>query len=275
MPIKNPDVPLARFGHLELASQSEYRGLRADHPASRLGRSIFPKSIVNAADAPRVLVSGINQRKLGDRVTKGKWRGMPIYALTLEERATCPWSCANWLLCYGNSMPYSRRHAAGGDLLAALQLELRTLQCSYPGGFLVRLHVLGDFYSADYVSCWSRWLDEFPALHIFGYSAWPIDSEIGKAVHGLAGRRWDRFAIRQSHTEPGPRRAITVTQNGDHQSVVVCPAQTGKTATCGSCGLCWAAAAQDKTIAFIQHGMRRSPKAGRPRKDKGLNGTAG
>jgi hypothetical protein len=39
--------------------------------------------------------------------------------------------------------------------------------------------------------------------------------------------------------------------------VIVCPAQTSKTAACSSCGLCWAPAARSKTVAWLKHGIKR------------------
>lgn len=59
------------------------------HPALVEGRTIFPSTVVAPADSPRLLVSGTNQRKIGRIVSKGRWKGFPLYTLTLEERATC------------------------------------------------------------------------------------------------------------------------------------------------------------------------------------------
>src|SRR5205807_1557903 len=39
-------------------------------------------------------------------------------------------------------------------------------------------------------------------------------------------------------------------------NIIVCPAQTGATDCCGSCGLCWHPSAKTKTIGFIAHGAR-------------------
>lgn len=233
--------------------------LRADHRAVRLGRTLFPKSVVDAADAPRLLVSGANQRKLGDRVTVGRWKGMPIFALTLEERATCPTSCHHWSTCYGNGMPFSRRHRAGAALEARLIDEVAALSMRYPAGFVVRLHVLGDFYSTGYVALWAALLDTYPALHVFGYTAWPAGSEIGRAVADLAACRWDSFSVRRSTSAPAPGSAVTITDAGDidARTTIVCPAQTGKLSCCGACGACWHPAARGKAIAFILHGMKR------------------
>lgn len=246
-------APRARFQHHETPRPSALSRLDPSHPALIAGRTIFPSTVVAAERAPRLLVSGHNQRKLGDRVSKGAWRGFAIYALTLEERATCPGSCHHWSDCFGNAMPFSRRHQHGAALESRLGAELAALQRKHRKGFAVRTHILGDYYSAAYVARWRAWLGQFPALHVFGFTAWGRETEIGAAVAALTEEQWGRFAIRFSQREPGPQTAVPAPTEG----AIICPAQVGRTAHCGSCGLCWAAAARGKSIAFLTHGMTR------------------
>lgn len=243
-------------------------GLKPDNSAVVEGRTKFPSRVRSARNAPRLLMPGNNSAKLGKIVTKGAWRGMPIYSLTLEERATCPRSCHHWSSCMGNGMHLAWRLRHGVDLEVGLHRELGVLQRKHPGGFVVRLHVLGDFVSVRYLERWAFWLDLYPALRVFGYSAWPVDTPIGAAVSRLTEARWDRFAIRLSSTEPGTRRAITLwempTPEISRKHIVVCPAQLNKTASCASCAICWSPAARERTIAFIAHGpvAGRKPNAG-------------
>lgn len=243
------------------------KGLKVDHPAVIEGRILFPGRVRDPgkfeprrslSDGGHALVSGINQMKLGGVVKKGAWRGMPIFSLTLEERATCPSSCMHWGSCYGNGMPFAWRLRHGPELKIKLGREIEELAELYPGGFVVRLHLLGDFVSVPYVRQWRSWLDQYPALHIFGYTAWAPSTAIGAAVAELAALRWDRFAVRLSSTEAGPGRAMTLWQTPGpllpKDSMIVCPVQLGKTTSCATCGLCWSPAARDKTILFIAHG---------------------
>jgi hypothetical protein len=44
---------------------------------------------------------------------------------------------------------------------------------------------------------------------------------------------------------------------------ILCPAETGKTQTCGTCAVCWAPAASSKRIVFMGHGMTRRGSAPR------------
>lgn len=212
-------------------------------------------------DSPRLLVSGANNDKVGKAVVKGQWAGMPIYTLTLEERATCPRSCNTWRECYGNAMHWPRRNdARDPDFIGALAAETVTLARQHPDGFVVRLHVLGDFFSVRYVLLWALLLEQLPNLRVFGYTGRrsddpdPESAKIGAAIEALRGR-WSRFAVRTSHTLPGPRRAVVVEAQTSGDGVLTCPAQLEATATCGTCGLCWSA--PDKTIAFIRHGIKR------------------
>jgi hypothetical protein len=222
------------------------------HAALTEKRTLYPSTVVPVDGLLNVLVSGKNHWKIGDRIAKGKWLGFPIYTLTLEERATCPVSCAHWRSCYGNHMNWAKRVAHGPAFEDRLEHELAILQYRHPGGFAVRLHVLGDFYSVGYVEKWSRWLDSFPALHVFGFSArWSAGDEIGGALIALVERRWDRFAIRFSNAPVDECSTVSIEhpfQKPD--DAVVCPQQTGDTASCGSCGLCWNSR---KRVAFLRH----------------------
>ena len=258
--------PRRRFTDKPKLTPERVSGLGEDHDAVREKRTLFPSTVVNPAESPRLLVSGENSPKLGDRVTKGPWKGMPIYALTLEERATCPESCHHWLTCYGNGMPRVRRHSHGPALERQLRVELEILQMQHPGGFVVRLHNLGDFYSREYVQLWISWLEQYPALHVFGYTAWPVDTPIGHLIRMFRDVHWDRFAIRTSGQHREPKGATTIDYVPEWPRVdkgVVCPAQTGKTDCCGTCGLCWHPNAKDETIVFVLHGPRFVPKPAR------------
>lgn len=215
--------------------------LGAEHDAVIEGRTIFPSRRSEATE--RLLKSGEHQRKIGSHVVKGKWSGMPIFTLTLEERATCPRLCQHWNNCYGNKMHWPKRYKHGAELEERLEKELTSLNALYPDGFVVRLHILGDFYSVHYVMSWGRWLQRFPALHIFGYTAREMDEDIGLTLQDIHKAFAARFWVRWSH-----RDKDTWLSTGDNG--IICPVQTGKVDSCGNCGLCWAA---KKPIKFLVH----------------------
>ena len=229
--------------------------LKPDHPAVVEGRTLFPHTVRSPSRDEWVLKSGEHSSKLGSHVSKGKWRGMPIFTLSLEERATCPRSCGHWQSCYGNHMqwPTSVRWRHGPELIRSLTTELECLSLRHEYGFAVRVHNLGDFYSVGYVRQWAKWLDQFEPLHVFGYTAWARGSRIGDAVIALRDAQWERFAIRLSNSPDDEKSANTVWEHPTGPVIeqgIVCPAQTGRAGSCGSCGLCWSTA---RNIAFLAH----------------------
>lgn len=253
----------ARTARLSASSMSRFPSIKPKgrgivlipgHSAEVEGRTLFPTT-VNDVDHPRVkrlLKSGHNSRKIGRLVEKGHLTGAPIYTLTLEERATCARSCPTWRSCYGNNMPYAQRLGHGRKFENRLWRELIALQQRHPRGFLIRLHVLGDFYSVAYVEMWRRALEAFPALHVFGFTGrHPTNDPIGQAIDRIASSQWLRFAIRWSG-RPGERWASRVLPDGETQEehAITCPAQLGKVDCCARCALCWQST---RSIAFIRH----------------------
>jgi hypothetical protein len=230
------------------------------------GRTLFQATLkdtsVDALGKSERVIKESTNVKLGKRVTKGKLKGFKILTVTLEERKTCPRSCAHWANCYGNNMPFATRYAANDNLVERMELELVELQRKNPRGFLVRLHILGDFYSVAYVDKWKEWLARFPALHVYGYTANQpnasdaTERDIGQAVLAIQQDEPIRFAVRFSGNFE--RDSMTALSGDDTRATdlvakgkaFVCPVQTGKTDSCGTCGLCWSAT---KAVVFLTH----------------------
>jgi hypothetical protein len=238
---------LRRFA--SIAPRGHRISLAPTHPALIDGRTLFPSRVEEPHQRPRLLIDGHNSRKIGRTVMKGPWRGFPIFTLTLEERATCPSTCLEWATCYGNNMNWSRRVEHGRALEERLWEELADKQAKHPAGFVVRLHILGDFYSVDYAELWAEALEAYPALRVFGYTARAPESDIGSVIAELIGVHPDRFHIRFSGWN-GPRNGSVVIDIAAETEHVICPAQTKKTDCCATCGLCWHS---DRTIAFLRH----------------------
>lgn len=155
--------------------------------------------------------------------------------------------------CFGNNMHQAERFIHGGALERRIAAEVAALGRKHPNGFAVRLHVLGDFYSVEYVDLWARLLDQVPALHVFGFSArWRYESDpIAKALIDLVLKRWDRFAIRFSNAPVDECSTVSIEHPLQAPSdAIVCPQQLGKTQACATCALCWQS---KRRIAFIQH----------------------
>lgn len=223
-----------------------------DHPALSEARTIYPTTVVGMAGLERMFVSGENHWKIGDRITKGPLKGFPIFTLTLEERATCPSACRHWRSCYGNHMHLARRLRHGPEFEERIGHELAVLQSRFPKGFAVRLHILGDFYSPEYVNLWRSFLAKFKTLFVFGFTA-RVDEqsdEIAAALKQVRQQYPTRFAIRLSNAA-GEMSTISVEHPRQVPAdAILCPQQIGKTRSCGTCGLCWHTT---RRVAFLQH----------------------
>ncbi|MFV0512521.1 MAG: hypothetical protein ACK5MY_02625 [Jhaorihella sp.] len=198
-----------------------------------MDRTRYPSTI--RAPDHSMLKPGVNNKKLGGRVTVGPLRNAVLYSLSLEERRTCPTACLMWDKCYGNNMPFAHRYDhTSPDFLAKLSAGVAELCDSYKR-VLIRLHVLGDFYSIDYVRFWGDSLERHPELHLFGYTAHAPDSDIGRTLHQISTAwGWHRCAIRFSGWG-GSRGAVV----GRPDVGFTCPEQTGKVKSCAQCGACW------------------------------------
>lgn len=221
--------------------------LRPDNPALSEGRTVFPYRVIPVHEAKKVLYPASGNNKIGKGffiIAKGKWRGVPIYTLTLEERATCPTDCARWADCYGNNMRFARRidHRNSEELCHTIEHELSELMRMYRR-VCVRLHILGDFFSAEYVKFWHRMMAKHKGLLIFGFTHWKRESSIGMQLQALnviyPERSWIRFS------DQGGLMSANVEGEG-----IQCPEQTGKTKSCLTCGLCWST---DLPISFKEH----------------------
>jgi hypothetical protein len=157
--------------------------------------TIYQKGIKSSFDHPSSLLKkGSSNKKLGFKVSAKKWTGKRLYSLTLVERETCPTSCHHWNDCYGNNMPFAHRFSTEG-LIPRLESEIGYLLQKHKEGIVIRLHVLGDFYSTEYVEFWQEMLLRYPKLCIFGYTARRGDN-IASALWMLNKRFSERCVIR-------------------------------------------------------------------------------
>lgn len=207
--------------------------LKSDNAAVVKGRTIFLKTVKGPTEVKRILQPASTNSKLGagkNLIMRGRWRNMRMYQLTLEERNTCPRSCNQWANCYGNNMYLANRlDHKSAQFLPHLAAEVAALAERHPEGFVVRLHVLGDFYSVSYVNFWKRMLRKHEQLRIFGYTHRHPGTPIGDAVAKL-----NKLGAWVRYSDLGGPMSANVAGEG-----IPCPEQTGKTASCLTCGLCW------------------------------------
>lgn len=220
--------------------------LRPENPALTNSVTIHPHSR-RSPENTRLLKPAANNNKLGKGssiIVKGKWRGMPMYQLTLEERATCPSTCPLWDSCFGNNMAFAHRidhrHHRFLEILAA---EISELCVRYRFGVVIRPHVLGDYFSEDYARFWVEQTKKHKNLHIFGYTHWQRGTPIGDIIDKWndGDRVWVRFS-----DAGGPMSANV----GTDREGFTCPEQTGLTESCLTCGACWSTTTP---VNFLPH----------------------
>ncbi len=221
--------------------------------------TLYQKGIKNPiTNKSDILKKGSSNAKLGFKVTAKKWTGKRLYSLTLVERETCPTTCHHWNDCYGNNMPFAHRYK-NSNIDLFLEREIESLMQKHKEGIVIRLHVLGDFYSVEYVNFWQEMLIRHPKLCIFGYTARRGDN-IASAIWFLNKRFSDRCVIRHSGNYEADIQSDTQGPFKEDWSYAAeesfegksfdCPEQTGDLKDCASCGLCWTT---PKTVRFLTH----------------------
>jgi hypothetical protein len=150
--------------------------MKVDHPSIINGTTKFANSKLTNLDPmkEKTALKASSNAKLGKKVLRGAWKGAEILTLTLTERETCPVTCEHWNDCYGNNMHLAKRLSTV-NLMEAIERDLNNLNPAKQ--YVVRLHVLGDFYSVEYVEFWNRMLDTYSNIKIFGYTAHAINND--------------------------------------------------------------------------------------------------
>ena len=215
-------------------------------PQTRYLKGVKPPSL-------NMLKRGKQNKKLGDKVTVKMWKGMTLYSLSLEERATCPSDCEQWDNCYGDNMPFAHRfNHNGNNFIDYLGVQLDQLNDKHPDGFVVRLHVLGDFYDGKYIVQWQIWLNQFENLRVFGYTHHKADTQLGNMINNVNRLHPQQFRIRYSDDDSTPFNASVVQTSAEAlaRPGIVCPEQSNFTDTCATCGYCWSS---DQAVVFYEH----------------------
>jgi hypothetical protein len=146
-------------------------------------------------------------------------------------------------------MPFAHRFSIE-SLTDKLETELASLIDRHPLGIVIRLHVLGDFYSIDYVEFWEDMLFKYPTLCLFGYTGRETYLGIGQAIHLMNNRYNERCVIRFSRSKEYDHDYLYAAEESFEGPSFDCPEQTGKVKSCAACGLCWSV---PKTVRFLSH----------------------
>ena len=141
-------------------------------PQTRYLKGVKPPSL-------NMLKRGKQNKKLGDKVSVKMWKGMTMYSLSLEERATCPLTVRNGTTATVTTCRSLIALITTTHNFIGIREQLSELNDKHPEGFVVRLHVLGDFYDGKYIVQWQLWLHQFENLHVFGYTHHTADLSLG------------------------------------------------------------------------------------------------
>ena len=148
-------------------------------------------------------------------------------------------------------MPFAHRLEHGPELVRRIARELEEL-CATRRGVLVRLHVLGDFYSPEYVQAWHGFLARYDNLAVWGYTHRRPWSAIGtelEANRRAYGPRWSvRWSDKPELTFSSNSENLDQRQKGH---AFVCPEQEGKTKSCATCALSWEQ--PNQRVIFLDH----------------------
>lgn len=224
----------------------------------------YPKNVFKLSDYPHKVVKPSSNKKLGKSkkavVQKGTFKGYRMYTLTLTERDTCPTDCHHWQTCFGNNMPFAHRldHSNPDLLMMRISQDIHEISEREKVGALIRLHILGDFFSTRYVRFWDGLLQTYPNIAAYGYTAYsptsnnPDYAAIGWTIGQTRRKHGIRFSIRHSGQPDIDFSANSLdVQKPEKGKSIHCPEQTGKAENCTDCVLCWQQ--PDRQILFATH----------------------
>ena len=222
-----------------------------------LTTTIYKKNIHDLNNYKFKVLKPSTNKKLGKKVLKGEFKDHKFYTLTLVERETCPSDCYHWSTCYGNNMPFAHRMNSSDELLLTNRIheDIKNLNGKKA---LIRLHILGDFFSTQYVLFWDLMLKLYKNIAIYGYTANNLNSKIKKSIAiaekiiALTNTHKKRFSIRFSNdlNNKFSANSFDIVKPAKGESIL-CPVQDDKTENCGTCGLCWES--QERQIIFKTH----------------------
>jgi hypothetical protein len=231
-----------------------------------LEHTVYHKNVVNftAGNRDPLKPAKDNGKLHSTSVVRGPFKGYAMYSLTLEERATCSPDCGQLKVCYGNNMPFAKRYNVTDELLAAIDAQLAKLTRKGQK-ILLRLHILGDFYSVAYVNFWRNMLEKYPTVAAFGYTHWPLITAQGSAVADLCADFPTRFCIKWSldrieqipllATTPIGGTIVVKDWSDTPKGWIKCPAQMAmdrgrSDVGCAECGI---KCALGVNVAFVEH----------------------
>ncbi len=171
-----------------------------------------------------------------------------IFSFSLPGKITCP-GASEWCLkkCYGYRYEIRRPKCRKAYLLNLLltkkseeftRLMIGIIPRIIPS---FRIHVSGDFYSVEYIQCWTKICEQFPTTKFWSYTrSWNVEALL---PHLDKLRSLDNVQLFASidHTmlsQPEGWR-IAFIKGDERASGIICPAQINDNISCDNCGYCF------------------------------------
>lgn len=217
--------------------------------------SRFPTKVFRATRLELPLRPGDGNSKMGGRtLLVGRWRGVALYYVALEEGVTCSSECMYGQTGLCGAANYSGfRFVVDDGFYDWTEWQIGFLLRRHAAGLATRLYVSGDAPDERNVKFWASMLARYPKLRIFGHThhTGPMQELI---LNELNFAYPERAVIRPSESDDAEHRAITVPSLDDlkGREGVPCPAmltrtpdgvrakRTGEPALsdCAHCGRC-------------------------------------
>lgn len=188
--------------------------------------------------------------KLGRSVT------LAAFSTTPGPDASCP-GASDWCkaACYAVNLDrlWPNVAARWAENLVAVQLGKMPIIGHRVKYF--RIHVSGDFYSAQYVRQWIRLVRQHPDVLFWGYTrSWRVKRML-PALEDLRGEpNVQLFASTDgSITEPTPAgwRVAFIEDDVARYTGYACPEQSGRKGSCLECGYCFKG--RRGNVGFVEH----------------------
>ena len=172
----------------------------------------------------------------------------PIYNFSLPSITTCP-GASDWCLkrCYAHryerirpncQAAYQKNYELTRDIDRFVELMSGALPRLLP---CFRIHVAGDFYSAQYLSSWLSICQAYPKVLFWTYSRCWNRPELLPILKELKRQPNCQVFASTDETMPLPPKGwrTAFVDRDPRAKGILCPEQTGEVKSCLDCGYCF------------------------------------
>jgi len=187
-------------------------------------------------------------RLFGVSLGLGNMKVGEAFTFSLPSKTTCP-GASEWCRehCYSHKYERCRRAcqnayednlALSRDTAQFVRIMTGVLPRIMP---CFRIHVGGDFYSAEYVEAWQRICGAFPQVQFWAYTRSWVVAELCQPLDGLRSLEHVHLFASTDPTMPLPPRGwrIAFIETDSRSRGMMCKEQTDQEESCLACGYCF------------------------------------